>query len=164
VAGSGSGWTLFVGRHTGFDRLGLTHRRAFLVVENVGVFVLDFLSGVGSHTIERGLHLSGLDAAAFAVGADTFEPTAGREWSYGRSPTYGQTVESHLLIERAHRELPWVGGLGLCTGGATGVAVESNGSSVRLDVKCRQFTAFFRSQTPLLSLPDGSEMEVSEGL
>jgi len=163
VAGSGSGWTLFVGRHTGFDRLGLTHRRAFLVVENVGVFVLDFLSGVGSHTIERGLHLSNLDAAAFAVGADTFEPAVGQEWSYGRSPTYGQTIESHLLMERAHRELPWVGALGLCTEGATGVAVESNGSSVRLDLKCGQFNAFFRSQTPLLSLPDGSEMEVSEG-
>ncbi len=163
VAGRGAGWTLFVGRHTGFDRLGVTYRRAFLVIKDVGLAVLDFVSGTGRHTVERGIHLVGPEAVGAATGVDTFEPAAGPEWSYGRSPSYGQTVPSHLLIDRGEQELPWVGGLGLCTGGATGVAVESNGSSVQLDLKCGQFTAFFRSQTPLLSLPDGREMEVSEG-
>ncbi|UCC68627.1 MAG: heparinase II/III-family protein, partial [Armatimonadota bacterium] len=162
VAARRDGWLAFVGRHTGFDGLGVTYRRAFLVLRESGIAVLDCLSGRGLHHVERGLHFKDPPNGLVVAGVGDFVPPEDSHLRYGRSPSYGEIVQSYLLVEEASRELPWMGLYYLGCGGEE-VLAKSDGRTADLRVEDREFCFFFREHMPVMAVSVNGEIELTEG-
>lgn len=155
-------WLAFAGRHTGFDKLGLTYRRAFLVVRGKGLAVLDCLSGRLTHQVERGLHLADPPTALMVAGMERFWPADEGDLGYGRSPSYGEVIASDLLVENTSRELPWMALYYLgCAEDV--VRAENEGQGAKLRVGDKEFAFFFRGQTPVMVVSGNGEVELTEG-
>jgi hypothetical protein len=154
VVARGDDWVLFVGRHDGFDRLGVTVRRAFLVRREQGVAVIDCVSGRGTHTITRGLHLAEpLDPRVARAGLEGFQPVTGPPANFGRAHSYGQIMGNCLLQEGRARDLPWVGAYYL---GVTGEArVEHEGDSIGLWLDGERWQVRGGGAVPTLTTPGG---------
>jgi hypothetical protein len=158
-AAAGEGWRLFIARHDGFESLGITWRRLFLVLQDSGVAVVDCLGGRGTHRVERGLHLSSLAAGVEVAGVEDFSLS---QENFGVSPSYGRMEQSRLLVERLERRLPWTALLyiGLPDRKAF---VSNDGRQARLEVGGGRFGFRLEETLPAFSFGESEEILVSEG-